>query len=445
MGRLWVAIGYGPPVTWNVLSYDVRGRVSTETFNFRNLDTSLSNASIAYAYDREGKVKAVRDPRGRWIEYRRNYLGQIDASLGGSAIRYNRMWQEQISDLDYDAAGRVTGIHYSHNIMDVFSYDARGRMTSITGSGPLQINYRHDAVGNLRSETHLGGLLDETMELQYKYDRLHRLVGSTGSLDGGDVALVYDYDASGNLLSVTGPGAADVTSRYVSSTNRLEWVRFARQTTLSVRYDPNGHLTRLIDEKRDVFSRTYTYDGLGRLRRYDADDASGAIVYDARGRKIQRTLPGGGKEIYFHTVDGRVLTTYETGSTGAEWNTYLMAEGRRLAYVDHDDQFRYIHSDRLGSARAITAYKAPRGNCIDEETGKPVPCPPDFELLWRGDFLPFGAEAHSEGAGDNFRFTGQELEPALGIYDYGARYYDPLLRRFLQADSFLEIRTTRGP
>ena len=82
MGRLWVAIGYGPPVTWNVLSYDVRGRVSTETFNFRNLDTSLSNASIAYAYDREGKVKAVRDPRGRWIEYRRNYLGQIDASLG---------------------------------------------------------------------------------------------------------------------------------------------------------------------------------------------------------------------------------------------------------------------------------------------------------------------------------------------------------------------------
>jgi len=42
--------------------------------------------------------------------------------------------------------------------------------------------------------------------------------------------------------------------------------------------------------------------------------------------------------------------------------------------VDGQDRFRYIHGDRLGSARAITAYKPPAGDCIDvelfEKTGK---------------------------------------------------------------------------
>ncbi|MGD2185985.1 MAG: RHS repeat-associated core domain-containing protein [Desulfobacterales bacterium] len=61
---------------------------------------------------------------------------------------------------------------------------------------------------------------------------------------------------------------------------------------------------------------------------------------------------------------------------------------------------------------------------------------PDAEVVWSQDYLPFGKELSTLSGGDNFRFTGQELEPALGIYDYGARYYDPLLRRFIQLDNF---------
>jgi RHS repeat-associated protein len=37
----------------------------------------------------------------------------------------------------------------------------------------------------------------------------------------------------------------------------------------------------------------------------------------------------------------------------------------------------------------------------------------------------------------DYRFTGQKLETATGLYDYGARYYDPVIGRFIQADTIV--------
>jgi hypothetical protein len=36
-----------------------------------------------------------------------------------------------------------------------------------------------------------------------------------------------------------------------------------------------------------------------------------------------------------------------------------------------------------------------------------------------------------------FRYTGQREEAALGLYDYGARWYDPSIGRFIQADTIV--------
>jgi len=52
-------------------------------------------------------------------------------------------------------------------------------------------------------------------------------------------------------------------------------------------------------------------------------------------------------------------------------------------------------------------------------------------------YLPFGADVNPQTGADNFRFTGQEFDDSLKVYDYGARYYDTILRRFVQIDSYL--------
>jgi len=51
-------------------------------------------------------------------------------------------------------------------------------------------------------------------------------------------------------------------------------------------------------------------------------------------------------------------------------------------------------------------------------------------------YTPFGETRFGDAPTDR-RFTGQRHEAGLGLYDYGARYYDPALGRFLQADSIV--------
>jgi RHS repeat-associated protein len=51
-------------------------------------------------------------------------------------------------------------------------------------------------------------------------------------------------------------------------------------------------------------------------------------------------------------------------------------------------------------------------------------------------YYPFGETRYSNGTtSTSKRFTSQEEQIDIGLYDYGARFYDPALGRFVSADS----------
>ena len=52
-------------------------------------------------------------------------------------------------------------------------------------------------------------------------------------------------------------------------------------------------------------------------------------------------------------------------------------------------------------------------------------------------YLPYGGQRGTAEVGTDFRYTGQRWNQAFGLYDYNARWYDPELRRFVQADSLV--------
>ena len=98
---------------------------------------------------------------------------------------------------------------------------------------------------------------------------------------------------------------------------------------------------------------------------------------------------------------------------------YYYHAGKRVAVrVDErgGDAVYYLHGDHLGSTSLVT-----------DETG---------DVHSRQLYYPYGAERYTEGAlPTDFTFTGQRKTPGLGLMHYGARYYHPLLGRFISADT----------
>ncbi len=85
-------------------------------------------------------------------------------------------------------------------------------------------------------------------------------------------------------------------------------------------------------------------------------------------------------------------------------------------------QVYFYHPDHLGTATLLT-----------DIYGKP------YQLFLN---LPFGEEMAAQHAGGDYatryKFNGKELDPQTGYYYYGARYYDPVISRWLSVDPLAE-------
>jgi len=97
---------------------------------------------------------------------------------------------------------------------------------------------------------------------------------------------------------------------------------------------------------------------------------------------------------------------------------YIFAGNQRIAKkvgsVRH-----YFHQDHLGSA---TQTSDSNGDAAETT-----------------EYLPFGAMwVHSGTVVSNYKYTDQELDPESGLYNYDARLYDPLIGRFISADSIVQ-------
>ncbi|WP_338097776.1 RHS repeat-associated core domain-containing protein [Methanolapillus ohkumae] len=94
---------------------------------------------------------------------------------------------------------------------------------------------------------------------------------------------------------------------------------------------------------------------------------------------------------------------------------YYFANDNRVSKKSAEGQFWYL-DDHLGSTSVM----------IDEEG----------ELVERTLYYPFGSYREG-GEAEKYTFTGKEFDSEIGLYYYGARYYNPETFVFTQADSII--------
>ena len=185
--------------------------------------------------------------------------------------------------------------------------------------------------------------------------------------------------------------------------NRLtEYTKGGKATTFT--YDRAGNL--LSDDKA-----RYTYDAFNRTEKAETFDGHVQINrYDAEG--LRHELEEDGRLVQF-IFRGREVVTEEK-----ENNIIRFIRGYDLVASDAERARTYYHyaSDEMGSITHIT-----------EGT----------DVLNRYEYDAWGNAAICEETVENrFRFNGQQHDPVTQQYYLRARYYNPIIARFTQADIY---------
>jgi RHS repeat-associated protein len=229
----------------------------------------------------------------------------------------------------------------------------------------------------------------------------------------------YGYDSLGQLTSMTTGSPSDVC---------------APTGTCSYGYDSIGNLTN-----HNGVAQSYPPVGQGHPHA-PASSGGEAFAYDPNGNL---THGAGNLDIQWNAENmaqqvsrgGATLTTksfigesvwkkVEAGAT-----TYYLPEMRvengqsrkyfsSFAERDTDGSLKYYHGDLLGSSSLVT-----------DASGA---------VVHRAAYMPYGADRAPTPVGTftpKLQFNFKEKETTTGLYDYGARMYNPATGRWLSADT----------
>ncbi|MBT0664886.1 hypothetical protein KI809_11295 [Geobacter pelophilus] len=466
----------GAPYATTDYGYDVLGNLTSVTVDASKPGEPTNKKVTSIEYDTLGRKKKMTDPdMGIW-EY--DYYGDgtlkamIDANhkTNRQAITFDIDYLNRVTAKHYPADSAMTSVTYGYDGEGTDSANPKGRLTSMTDASGKTV-YHYDVVGRGTKTVRTVGGHDYRIVKDYEgAGRLHNILypddelvhyeyDNAGNLwKAGSYAEFKDYNALGQPMKINyGNGAATgngvVTDyTYHPGNYRLATLKTRNGQAILIDreylYDLKGNVTEIADKVSDVNplitdSVSYTLDparahavlstSTGRMYKYDANgnmETDGfrtltytpdnmpisvtsygstiSFVYDGNGKRVKKTV-GASSRIYIDNL-------HECATSDGCGN-YIFANNTRIAFHTGVKTYFY-HPDHLGSTSIVTDAA---GNQVESV-----------------HYDPFGETVQDNGTEKVLhKFTGQEQDYEVGLYNYGARLYDPEIGRFITPDSIV--------
>ncbi len=371
---------------------DRKGQVGTFTYDALDRRTKADYAdrnSTAFAYDAVGRLTQVSDTAS----------GQIQMSYDVRDRLTREVTPQGVVEYTYDAVGRRTAMTVNGSSPVAYGYDAASRLLSV-GQGALGVGLGYDVAGRRTSLS-----LPNSVTTNYAYDAASRLTGIDHQTSAPIESLSYTYDAAGNRIGIsrTGGPVADLPANVHAAHDAAnEMIRFNADT---LTYDNNGNL--LSDGEK-----TYIWDARNRLVGMTGPDLTASFRYDALGRRVSKTINDITTQYQYDAND--IVAEINGGVVTATYLRGLNIDEPFVRRSSSGDE-HYL-SDALGSTLALT-----------DSTGT---------VTTTYSYDPFGNTTVTGTSTNPFMYTGREND-STGLYFYRARYYSPMLQRFISPDPLL--------
>ncbi len=231
------------------------------------------------------------------------------------------------------------------------------------------------------------------------------------------------YDKAGNITSLKrGPSSNTATAYSYTNGNQLSGV--AGPVAGSFTYDVNGNA--ITDGTRKVTGINYNLLNLpSSVTVYDPITTitkTASYVYDATGTKLR-------------SVQGSIVRDYVSGiqyNTSGTIDFIATEEGRAVRNSNGTYRYEYNLKDNLGNVRVTIDNNGGSGRRVVQED----------------EYYAFGLSVNKLTSGDknNYLYNGKELQDVLSNeYDYGARFYDPVIARWQVVDPLAELTRRYSP
>ncbi len=375
--------------------------------------------SYEYIYDEYGNLKEKRSNGKRLVSYTHDAAGQITEIKDPAGI---------VTKYEYDIMGRQSRIYNDSGLEVRYKYDVLDRISHIRYGNGVETAYAYDADGNIsRMETKAGETV--LLSFAYEYDGNGNRTAKTGmqmTAGSGALDISYDYDVRGQLLEERRNDAS---------------VRYA--------YDKAGNRVKKTDSRGEI---RYLYNAKNQLLREETEDTEKQFTYDRQGGIIKETNPSG---IRLFSYDSRHRQTkVETEDGNVQENRYdvenlrfeLLENGKRTRFIYHDGELLHEEGGKdnrqtgyhLGAGiEAFTRAEETYYYQQDEQLSTAFITGKNGAVHNSYRYDAFGNELETVGQLPNrICYTGQQYDDVTGQYYLRARYYNPILGRFMQEDTY---------